>query len=129
MRRSPSLLSAAPSRLGTAEAWTLACLAGAPRCGVVWNTLLLATLTELLSTAIGLSLAFLGGRGGLRRMGLLRAMAVLPLITPPFVVSLALIVLFGRTGRVPTLSWELFDVPRSRWVYELPGELIAQCLS
>ncbi len=121
--------AAALSRIGAAEAWTLGCLAGAPRCGVVWNTLLLATLTGLLSTAIGLALALLESRGGLRQTGLFRAMAVLPLITPPFVVSLALIVLFGRTGLVSTALWELFDIPRSRWIYGLPGVLIAQCLS
>ncbi len=119
----------AVARLAAPEAWSLACLAGGRGCGVVWNTLLLATLTGALSTVVGLSLAVLETRGGLRRTGAFRAMAVLPLITPPFVVSLSLIVLFGRTGIVTTLLWDAFDIPRTRWIYGLPGVLIAQCLS
>jgi iron(III) transport system permease protein len=122
-------LGVALARLAAPEAWSLACLAGGSGCGVVWNTLLLATLTGLLSTLLGLSLAMLETRGGLRRTGAFRAMAVLPLITPPFVVSLSLIVLFGRTGIVTTLLWEVFDIPRTRWIYGLPGVLLAQCLS
>lgn len=116
-------------RLAAAEAWGLACLAGGVRCGVVWNTLLLATLTGVLSTLLGLAFALLETRGGLARTGVFRALAVLPLITPPFVVSLSLIVLFGRTGIVTTILWELFDIPRTRWIYGLPGVLLAQLLS
>lgn len=96
---------------------------------MVWNTLLLATLTGALSTMLGLAFALLETRCGLMRTGVFRALAVLPLITPPFVVSLALIVLFGRTGIVTTLLWELFDIPRTRWIYGLPGVLLAQLLS
>ncbi|MCS6879456.1 MAG: iron ABC transporter permease, partial [Geminicoccaceae bacterium] len=117
------------ARLAAEEAWSLACLTGGQRCGVVWNTLLLAALTGLLSTILGLALALLETRGGLRRTGAFRALAVLPLITPPFVVSLSLIVLFGRTGLVSTLMWEAFDIPRTRWIYGLPGVLLAQLLS
>lgn len=122
-------LAVAFDRLAAPEAWGLACLAGGVRCGVVWNTLLLATLTGALSTLLGLAFALLETRGGLTRRGLFRALAVLPLITPPFVVALALIVLFGRTGIVTTLLWELFDVHRTRWIYGLPGVLLAQLLS
>ena len=119
----------AVARLAAPDAWSLACVAGGGRCGVVWNTVLLAALTGVLSTVLGLALALLETRGGLRRTALFRALAVLPLITPPFVVSLSLIVLFGRTGLVTTALWELFDIPRTRWIYGLPGVLLAQLLS
>jgi ABC-type Fe3+ transport system permease subunit len=56
-------------------------------------------------------------------------MTILPLITPPFVVAMALIVLFGRTGIVTTAMWDWFDIPRSRWIYGLPGVLLAQVLA
>mgnify|MGYP000573644353 CR=1 FL=1 len=46
--------------------------------------------------------------------------ALLPIITPPFVIGLALILLFGRAGAVSTLLYEWFDIPRSRWLYGLP---------
>ncbi len=116
-------------RLTAPEAWSLACLSAPQGCGVVWNTLLLATLTGLLSTLLGLAFALLSARGGTRGGGLFRAMTVLPLITPPFVVAMALIVLFGRTGIVTGWLWALFDIPRSRWIYGLPGVLLAQVLA
>ncbi len=121
--------SALMARLSAPEAWSLACLSTHQGCGVVWNTLLLATLTAAISTAIGLFFALLAVRGGMRATPLFRAMTLLPLITPPFVVAMALIVLFGRTGIVTTLLWEWFDIPRSRWIYGLPGVLLAQVLA
>ncbi|MCZ8142914.1 MAG: iron ABC transporter permease [Acetobacteraceae bacterium] len=117
------------ARLSAPEAWSLACLSTHQGCGVVWNTLLLATLTAAISTAIGLFFALLAVRGGMRAAPLFRAMTLLPLITPPFVVAMALIVLFGRTGIVTTLLWEWFAIPRSRWIYGLPGVLLAQVLA
>uniref|UniRef100_UPI001F3D0966 ABC transporter permease n=1 Tax=Falsiroseomonas oryziterrae TaxID=2911368 RepID=UPI001F3D0966 len=116
-------------RLTAPEAWSLACIATHQGCGVVWNTLLLATLTGVISTAIGLFFALLAVRGGVRAAPLFRAMTILPLITPPFVVAMALIVLFGRTGIVTVFLWEWFDIPRSRWIYGLPGVLLAQVLA
>jgi iron(III) transport system permease protein len=121
------------ARLAAPEAWSLACLSTRQGCGVVWNTLLLATLTAVISTLLGLAFALLAVRGGVRRgplgSGAFRAMTILPLITPPFVVSLALIVLFGRTGIVTGWMWAWFDIPRSRWIYGLPGVLLAQILA
>ena len=126
-RIAPDALAA---RLTAPEAWSLACVTTHQGCGVVWNTLLLATLTAVISTAIGLFFALLAVRGGLRRTApLFRALTILPLITPPFVVAMALIVLFGRTGIVTTFLWDWFDIPRSRWIYGLPGVLLAQVLA
>ncbi len=116
-------------RVTAPEAWSLACLTAEQGCGVVWNTLVLATLTAVISTLIGLAFALLAARGQVRAQPAFRAMTILPLITPPFVVSLALIVLFGRTGMVTTALWEWFDIPRSRWIYGLPGVLLAQVLA
>lgn len=126
------------TRLVAPEAWSLACLSTQQGCGVVWNTLVLATLAAVISTLLGLAFALLAVRGGAApgspargRMtaGAFRAMTILPLITPPFVVSLALIVLFGRTGIITGWMWNWFDIPRSRWIYGLPGVLLAQVLS
>jgi iron(III) transport system permease protein len=117
------------ARLTAPEAWSLACVTTHAGCGVVWNTLLLATLTGVISTLLGLGFALLSVRGNVRGAVAFRAMTILPLITPPFVVSLALIVLFGRTGIVTAFLWENFDIPRSRWIYGLPGVLMAQVLA
>lgn len=117
------------ARLAAPEAWSLACVTTHQGCGVVWNTLLLASLTGVISTALGLFFALLAVRGGVRAAPVFRAMTILPLITPPFVVAMALIVLFGRTGIVTTALWDWFDIPRSRWIYGLPGVLMAQVLA
>jgi iron(III) transport system permease protein len=123
---SPAALA---ERLTAPEAWSLACLSTHQGCGVVWNTLLLASLTGVISTAIGLFFALLAVRGGVRAAPIFRAMTILPLITPPFVVAMALIVLFGRTGIVTNWMWMWFDIPRTRWIYGLPGVLLAQVLA
>ena len=117
------------ARITAPEAWSLACVASHLGCGVVWNTLLLGALAGLFSTLIGLAFALLAARGEVRAARLFHAMTILPLITPPFVVSLALIVLFGRSGLVTNFLWNWFDVPRSRWIYGLPGVLLAQVLA
>ena len=57
-----------------------------------------------LSTLLGLVLALVVQRGGKRYAGLLKVMSILPIITPPFVIALALVVLFGRTGLVTGLA-------------------------
>ena len=58
-----------------------------------------------------------------------RILSILPIITPPFVIALALVVLFGRTGLVTGWLDAAFGIPRSRWIYGLPGVTLAQLLS
>ena len=108
----------AAERLLTADIWSVDCLRGGTRCGVAINSAILATIVGVLSTLLGLILALVVQRGGRRYSGLLKVMSILPIITPPFVIALALVVLFGRTGLVT--SWlEAIGVPRSRWIYGL----------
>ncbi|EEE46962.2 ABC-type Fe3+ transport system, permease component [Roseibium alexandrii DFL-11] len=108
--------------------WGLGCLAGS-RCGAAWNSLFLAILVGLITTALGLAFALVVTRSGFRYKRLIRAMTVLPIITPPFVIGLALILLFGLSGTVTVFIAELFGVQPTRWLYGLPGVLIAQTLA
>ena len=94
----------AAERLLTADIWGLGCLGGGTRCGVAINSALLATIVGVCSTLLGLVLALVVQRGGQRYAGVLRVMSILPIITPPFVIALALVVLFGRTGLVTDLA-------------------------
>lgn len=64
------------------------------------NSLLLATLVGLAGTATGFLLAFGAARADLPGRGWLRKAATLPMITPPFVIALSAILLFGRNGLV-----------------------------
>lgn len=84
------------ARLFTEKIWGLSCIAGSTRCGVAWNTLLLATACAAGCTALGLAFALVVTRTGFRYKKFLRVLSVLPIITPPFVIGLGLILLFGR---------------------------------
>jgi len=109
--------------------WGLDCFTSSLRCGVAWNTLILAVLVGVGTTALGLAFALIATRTNFRAKGLLRALTVLPIITPPFVIGLAIILLFGRTGAVTGVLADLFDIPRTRWIYGLPGVFLAQMLA
>jgi iron(III) transport system permease protein len=119
----------AAERLLTADIWGLGCLGGATRCGVAINSVILATIVGLLSTLLGLVLALVVQRGGQQFAGVLKLLSILPIITPPFVIALALVVLFGRTGLVTGWLDAAFGIARSRWIYGLPGVTLAQLLT
>jgi len=109
--------------------WSLRCLTEGSRCGVAWNSLFLAVLVGIISTLLGLAFALVATRTGFPFRRTLRALTVLPIITPAFVIGLAVILLFGLSG-VFTQAWAtLFDTQPTRWVYGLPGLLIAQSLA
>ena len=109
--------------------WGLYCLNSSRSCGVAWNSLSLALLVGALTTLLGLVFALVATRSGFRQVRLLRPLTVLPIITPPFVIGLAIILLFGLSGTVTQFVAELFGLQPSRWIYGMPGILIAQLLS
>ena len=113
-------------RVFTARIWGVGCLTGGNSCGVAWNTLVLALLTATGTTILGTMMALMAERGAKRWQGPLRVMALLPIITPPFVVGLGLILLFGRAGVVNQALESWFGLQPTRWFYGLPGILTAQ---
>jgi iron(III) transport system permease protein len=119
-------LAALAGRIGNEPTWGLSCLAGGVRCGVAWNTLFLALLTGAGTTVLGTMIALLAERGAARLKAPLNALALLPIITPPFVVGLGLILLFGRAGIVNQLLESAFGITPSRWFYGLFGVWLAQ---
>ncbi|VTU20716.1 ABC transporter permease [Variovorax sp. PBL-E5] len=119
-------LNAFWARIGTDRVWGLECLGGGVRCGVAWNTLALALITATGTTFLGTLMALMAERGGKRWQGPLKVLALLPIITPPFVVGLGLILLFGRAGVVNQLLESSFGIEPTRWFYGMPGILVAQ---
>jgi iron(III) transport system permease protein len=109
--------------------WSLDCLIGGARCGVAWRTLWLAIITASASTLLGLAFALVATRTRFPFKKGLRLLTVLPIITPPFVIGLALTLLFGRAGVVTQGLSSLFGIEPSRWLYGLTGIWIAQVLS
>ncbi|XKI89328.1 ABC transporter permease [Mesorhizobium sp. ORM16] len=116
-------------KLFSANIWSLRCLYGDGSCGVAWNTVAIAVMVGFFCTALGLALALIALRTRLPAKWLLRGLSILPIITPPFVIGLALILLFGRAGIVTNLLSEHLGIPRSRWIYGMAGITIAQVLA
>jgi iron(III) transport system permease protein len=92
---------------------------------VLANSLGLAVFVGITSTLIGLAFALAATRSRSRLAGLLRAFSLLPMITPPFVVGLAIILLFGLQGFVTSTLLGL----KTRGVFGFPGLALAQTLS
>lgn len=109
--------------------WSLDCVLGDERCGVAWRTLFLAILTAFGSTMLGLAFALVATRTRFPFKKGLRLLTVLPIITPPFVIGLALTLLFGRAGVITEGLSSLFGIEPGRWLYGLTGIWIAQVLS
>ena len=97
--------------------------------GVVWNTLELGLLTAVSATLLALAFALIVTRTRLPGRNLISMLAVLPMITPPFVIGLALIMLFGRSGALNALLELVFGIVPTRWIYGLPGVWLAQTLA
>ena len=116
-------------RFLSAEIWGLGCLVGPRACGVAINSLFLAAMTGLGTTLLGLSFALIFTRTDFRAKKLLRVLTVIPIITPPFVIGLALILLFGRAGTVTEFAADLLGWEKTRWLYGFWGVYFAQLLS
>lgn len=116
-------------RLFSSEIWGAKCLILAGPCGPAVNSLILAILTGLGTTFLGLAFALVITRTDFRAKKLLRVLTIIPIITPPFVIGLALILLFGRSGSATAFFAEAFGWERTRWLYGFTGIYIAQLLS
>ncbi len=109
--------------------WSLECLTGPRSCGVAWRTVTLALCTATGTTILGLAFALVATRTRFPFKRGLRLITVLPIITPPFVIGLALILLFGRSGVITEFLADLLGLEPGRWLYGLTGIWIAQMLS
>ena len=116
-------------RFFSADIWGLGCVVSSVSCGVAINSLFLAILTGAGTTFLGLSFALIFTRTDFKAKKLLRVLTIIPIITPPFVIGLALILLFGRNGTVTDFAATLFGMEKTRWLYGFWGVYFAQLLS
>lgn len=119
-------LSAILERVANERNFGLDCLVGGQRCGVAWNTLLLGMTTAASTTFLGTLMALLAEKTARRYTRPLNVVAMLPIITPPFVVGLGLILLFGRAGVANQLLEYAFGIAPTRWFYGGFGVWLAQ---
>ncbi|MDR7420647.1 MAG: iron ABC transporter permease [Armatimonadota bacterium] len=93
--------------------------------GAVRNSILLALIVSAISTALGFLFALLAERSRLPARNLFGPVSILPIITPPFVLGLAIIYLFGRRGYV---TYHLLGLNTNAF-FGILGVSIAQVLA
>lgn len=94
--------------------------------GALPTSLAVVLIVAPVCTLLGLAFALLGQRarfGAVRRS--LDVISVLPIITPPFILSFAMVFLLGRTGLITDNLLGL----NTRFIYGIPGVAIAQILA
>ena len=64
------------------------------------NSMLLGVVTALIATFVGYIFAYALTRTAIPLKGFFKAIATIPVISPPFVLSLSMIFLFGRNGLI-----------------------------
>ena len=92
------------------------------------NTITLGFITGLVSTAVGLLFAYVEVYVKLRTRvltGLFRLVSMLPIVSPPFVLSLSMIMLFGRSGIITRSLLHIYDSN----IYGLKGIAIVQIMT
>ncbi len=124
-----TMAAAFMDRMFHPKVWGMACFYSGSSCGVAWNTLMLGIATATACTVLGLAFALVVTRTGFRLKKPLRLLTVLPIITPPFVIGLGLILIFGRSGLINQWVAALTGIELGRWIYGFDGVWLAQVFS
>ncbi|MDR0998992.1 MAG: iron ABC transporter permease [Treponema sp.] len=90
----------------------------------LWGSIKLGILTATVSTLIGFAFAFLTERTGAGHKKLIGTLATMPVISPPFSLTLSIILLFGNNGLITRqlLRMENFTI------YGLGGLVLVQTI-
>lgn len=95
------------------------------------NSLVLSAIVAMLTTAAGFAIAYGVNRGAIANPRLVRYMTLIPLVSPPVIISTSLILLFGRNGTITKgffqdiLGW--IDADQTN-LYGWAGVIVAQVL-
>lgn len=89
----------------------------------LWGSLRLGVLTATFSVLVGYLFAFLVERTGIKHKKLMTTLATMPVISPPFSLSLSIILLFGNNGLI---SKQLLHLNSS--IYGLKGLTIVEVI-
>ena len=92
---------------------------------VVGNTLMLGAISGLCSTIIGFLFAYVDVYVKTRMRGILKVISMLPIVSPPFVLSLSMIMIFGKRG---IITYHLLGIKNAN-IYGMHGILIVQILT
>jgi iron(III) transport system permease protein len=89
------------------------------------NTLIIGTITAVLATAIGTLIAYTLTLTDSPWKKWLRILTILPLVSPPFAVSFAFILLFGRRGLI---TYDILHITQGN-IYGPHGIVLVQLIS
>ena len=90
-----------------------------------YNSLMMSTLTALAGTLIGFAFAFAVTRANVPLKKLFNIIAIIPIVSPPFIGALAIIMLFGNNGLV---TWNLLKINNFP-IYGFNGLFLAQVVT
>lgn len=83
-----------------------------------FNSLIVASLVAVTSTLVGFIFAFATTRTDIPGKRFFRLVATIPIVSPPFIMALAAILLLGRNGLITSfteryigLSWNIYGLP------------------
>ncbi len=91
----------------------------------LWGSIQLGIVTATLSTFIGFLYAFAVARTSMKAKKLITALATMPVISPPFSLTLSIILLFGKNG---IITKQLLGLPNFN-IYGLWGLAAVQTIS
>jgi iron(III) transport system permease protein len=93
----------------------------------IGHSFLVSSLVTLCALLVGVPLAFLVARVDVPGKAVLKTLAILPLVSPPFIGAYSWILLFGRAGYVTTLLQRIgITIPT---VYGMHGIVLALALN
>ncbi len=92
---------------------------------IIKNTLKLGLTVSLLATTIGFLFAYASSYLKIKSKRLFDAIAILPIISPPFLIALSAILLFGRTGLITRGILGIQDAE----IYGFKGLVLVQTLT
>jgi len=92
---------------------------------IIKNTLKLGLTVSLLATTIGFLFAYASSYLRIKSKRLFDAIAILPIISPPFLIALSAILLFGRTGLITRGILGIQDAE----IYGFKGLVLVQTLT
>lgn len=90
-----------------------------------YNSLLMSVLTSLVGTVMGFLFAFAVTRADVPFKRTLNAIAIIPIVSPPFIGALAIIMLFGNNGLV---TWSILRINNFP-IYGFRGLFVAQVVT
>jgi iron(III) transport system permease protein len=91
----------------------------------IMNSVMLGAIVATVATFVGFVFAYAIAKGGIRGQKFFQSMAILPIISQPFMFALSVILLFGRNGLITAKLLHL----DTGGVYGLKGLIIVQVIT